>query len=562
MKNILKLSLIGLVFLLVGACENTELEELLDNPNSVTPENAEIDLVFNNVMLQFENFIDESSDETMPYTRMMAMADGNQYNTQDAPTSFDFLWEVAYARLFPDIDLVIELGEERGATTHQGIAKIIRAYVAMTMVDLFGDIPYSEATRGVEFQNPAADSGQDIYVAALGLLEDAIEDLGKDAIYPTTDLFYESGSDADRRSNWIKVANSLIIRAHVTTKQAIGSAAVIEGVVNGGNFINEPAEDMAFHYGLTRATPDSRHPYYTDGYDFDGMGVYLSNQYMWFFFGEKETEDPRLRYYFYRQDCDENGEDLFTLDCPTQPVPFHWASQGFIVPADGPWCTASLNEDGYGGYWGRDHGNDDGIPPDDFKRTAYGLYPAGGKFDNDACADVINMGTDGAGGQGVAPVIMSSYMHFYLAEAALTMNANVGSPRDLLEAGVRLSIETTMSFGALDDPGAFEPSDTQIEDYVAEVLAAYDAAGDDEGRLDVIMKEFHLALWGQGVDAYNNYRRTALPSGLQPTREPDSGDFPRLMWYPSDYVNLNSNATQRVITEQVFWDKLPAGAIR
>ena len=33
------------------------------------------------------------------------------------------------------------------------------------------------------------------------------------------------------------------------------------------------------------------------------------------------------------------------------------------------------------GYWGRDHGNDEGTPPDNFTRTASGVYPAGGSFD-------------------------------------------------------------------------------------------------------------------------------------------------------------------------------------
>ena len=32
------------------------------------------------------------------------------------------------------------------------------------------------------------------------------------------------------------------------------------------------------------------------------------------------------------------------------------------------------------------------------------------------------------------------------------------------------------------------------------------------------------------------------------------GDFPRLWPYPSDYVNLNANATQQLMTTKVFWD--------
>ena len=50
------------VLLAVSACELTELE-LQDNPNEVTPENAELDLLFNQAILDFTAFVDNVSDE-------------------------------------------------------------------------------------------------------------------------------------------------------------------------------------------------------------------------------------------------------------------------------------------------------------------------------------------------------------------------------------------------------------------------------------------------------------------------------------------------------------------
>jgi len=41
-----------------------------------------------------------------------------------------------------------------------------------------------------------------------------------------------------------------------------------------------------------------------------------------------------------------------------------------------------------------------------------------------------------------------------------------------------------------------------------------------------------------------------------------SSEFPRLFLYPNNYVTRNANADQREFTEQVFWDVLPAGALR
>ena len=87
-----------------------------------------------------------------------------------------------------------------------------------------------------------------------------------------------------------------------------------------------------------------------------------------------------------------------------------------------------------------------------------------------------------------------------------------------------------------------------VDNYSKSVLAAYDASAD---KLNIVVKEFRLALWGNGNEAWNAMRRTGKPMNakgaeLQWTREAGNGDFPRLFPYPSDYVNLNANATQPV----------------
>jgi hypothetical protein len=276
---------------------------------------------------------------------------------------------------------------------------------------------------------------------------------------------------------------------------------------------------------------------------------------MWTMFGEKETEDPRIRYYFFRQDCDEVGEDFFTLGCQAQPYPFHWPN-GF------PYCTASSDwgdpDQEYSGYWGRDHGDDSGIPPDGLKRTAVGVYPIGGKFDADNCASVSNSGIDGLKGAGINPLILASYVHFMIAEAKLA-GGDAGSARTSLEAGVRESIGKVIAFGAADADAAFVPTADQIEAYVAEVLAAYDAA-DSDGKLNVIMKEYWIASYGNGVEPLNGYRRTCKPTGMQLSLEANPGAFPRSLWYPASFVNRNENVDQKANLEvKVFWDANPAG---
>lgn len=197
MKNIFKLSFLALLALAMVGCDNLKLEELLDNPNEVTPDRAELDLVFNSAMENFGDFVDEVSDETMPYVRMVAMDDGDFYLNQDGPTSFDFMWGLAYADIIPDLNLIINNAEdpERGLTTYAGIAKVMKAYIMFTLTDLFGDVPYSEAFQGVTNPNPKLDDSEAVYTAAKELLESALVDFSNPKGSVGSDFIYDGSSE-------------------------------------------------------------------------------------------------------------------------------------------------------------------------------------------------------------------------------------------------------------------------------------------------------------------------------------------------------------------------------
>ncbi|MDF1695619.1 MAG: SusD/RagB family nutrient-binding outer membrane lipoprotein [Saprospiraceae bacterium] len=545
MKHINKLFIVLAVFF-ISSCSLTELD-LLDNPNAVTPENAETGLFFNSIQLDVKDFFMNVNDQGAYVSRQLAMTGGNVYENAFAATTFNFMWNTAYADLLPDLDQLIVLTEAEGSLVphYAGAAKILKGYVLMTLVDMFGDVPYSQAGQGVSNPSPTADSQADIYNAALALIDAGISDMGKDS--PSiggTDLFY--GGDA---GNWIKFANTLKVKWYLN----VGSGSNGNGsdiAAAGAGAITTADADFQFPFSSMRDIPDSRHWWYQDGYE-NGAGYYQSNYFMWSLAEEKGIVDPRIRYYFYRQDLSPVSEiDAFTLDCGQLTAPLHYGN-------DQPFCHVG------NGYWGRDHGNDDGIPPDDTRRSVAGVYPAGGLFDTDQGASSANAGTDGGLGAGIAPIMLSSFTHFMLAEAAVTRNTG-GDAAALLEEGVRQSIAKVMNFGSDQAAGTgLEPTAEEVDAYVANVMNSYAAAGSDDEKLNIIMKEYHIALWGNGLEAYNGYRRTTFPSNLQPTLQPTSGDFPRLMYYPADYLNLNANiSSQRALTDQAFWDTNGAGVIK
>jgi hypothetical protein len=111
-------------------------------------------------------------------------------------------------------------------------------------------------------------------------------------------------------------------------------------------------------------------------------------------------------------------------------------------------------------------------------------------------------------------------------------------------------------------PAAAVPSAARIDAYVNLVLGRYDRATTAAARMEIIQQEYYIALWGNGVDAFNNYRRTGRPGGMSFTVAQAGGNMIRSHYYPSVLVNLNKNITQKTIDKQVFWDNNPAGFIK
>jgi len=573
MKMLNKLSIFLLIALAWGisSCDQTKLTSLLDNPNTVTPDNASINDLYNKIQIDFDNFMTSNGGFTFPATmaRERHTTAGFTYNDFFGPSDFNFTWRVAYSGIFPDVQLVIDLAAEKGLDVHAGTVKIIKAYVMLTLVDIFGNVPFSEAGQGTDVISPVDDPGDQVYAAAGALLDEAIAQLsGTTAAPPRTDIFY--GGDV---SKWITLAKTMKLKIALTTRLVNSKAKdEINAVVSGGDLIDEASEDFQFQYSTNRVNPDARSPHYAEHYESDDGG-YMANYFMWLLQGEKldadenPVKDPRIRFYFYRQVSDALNQDLNTYSCIFSDLPDQSMKPQHYIDIDPrmPYCAL---EDGYSG---RDHLNGSGIPPDGPIRTVWGLYPAGGKFDDNSFSGVQNSGTDGGLGAGIDPLLLSSFVDFMRAEAALTLGTN-DDPRAMLESGINASMAKVFSFKSLvagdlarvlTDPvtgeqrtveESFVPSDSTVQAYVDFVLNEYDNAANDDEKLNIIMKEYLIALWGNGIEAYNNYRRTGKPDKIQPTLEPASGAFARSAFLPAVHVDFNANATQKAVTDKVFWD--------
>jgi hypothetical protein len=95
------------------------------------------------------------------------------------------------------------------------------------------------------------------------------------------------------------------------------------------------------------------------------------------------------------------------------------------------------------------------------------------------------------------------------AEAALD-GYSTENARDMLETAISTSINSVISYsngwgetGDFDGNGVgAEPSTRAIDNYIQYVLDAYDAAADNEAKMNIIVKEHRLASFSNGIELY------------------------------------------------------------
>ena len=553
MKNLNKISI--LLILLLGltftSCETTDLD-LINDPNQITVDNGNLDRYMVAIQVDFARFADAMGTNGARLTRIEQMGAVN-YVTAFEPVQTNFEWRLAYVNMFSDMKNATALAESTGERgNHIAVMEILKAYTLLTLVDYFGPVPNSEATNLTDFPAPTVDAGNLVYESALTMLDSAISRLGLLGNLGLTNDFYYN-NDFDK---WKKLANTLKMQAFLNQRlynpSAVGAFNSIAS--NPNNFISSTADDFQFEYdALINDQIDARAPGYQSDYTAGGVTSYRSD---WLMNKMLKDNDPRRRYYFFRQnECtpgalgingEECGTDPERLFCSTQPRPVHY-------PGSMVFCSVD------NGYWGRDHGFGGGIPPDTFKRTARGVYPVAGNFDDNRFSSV-GIG-QGGGGAGITPIYLASWSHLMLAEMAL--NGGSGDAGSFLRDAMSISIDKVMSFGSKDpdaDLSTYAPSDATVSDYINDKIGVFNSVSPEE-RMNILGQQHFVAHYGNGTNSYNFYRRTGYPNTLQFTVDPNPGKFVRSFFYPADEANTNQNIAQKANVDlQVFWDTNPPSA--
>ncbi|SEK98208.1 SusD/RagB family nutrient-binding outer membrane lipoprotein [Parapedobacter koreensis] len=535
-KNLSTYLGILLVGIFTASCE--KFVDINDDPNNPTTPTLSLLLPATQLSLA-GNFGGSSASNGLnggstSVSQQFASGPLNRWNQTGG--SFSSSWSGFYTGTIPDLETIIRVGTEQGEWGYVAIAKLQKAYLYSIMVDVWGDIPYSQA--GGEFPNPVFDNGADIYESLFSVIDEALADIDKGfSVSSSADLFFQGSAE-----KWSRMGKSLKLKMlnQIRLVDPARAAAGIKALIaEADELIADNSQDFTFQYGTTIA-PNTRHPWFVSWYN-TGRGGYVS---MPLIDRLKAQDDPRLRYYIFRMD----------------------ETRGLANSTNGE------------GYYGRYPGDGTASPADLNTRAIVGIYPAAGLYDNGMIPSLttenIYLNNDGAvtgttsnsfkvalftngdgTGGGILPLLTNFMVKFIRAEAALTLNTGEDVKQllmDGVEAHLMLVNTVSTSNGGQAIPAA------NITGFANRIGEQFDAA-DAVGKMELLMMQKWIALYGNGVEAYNDYRRTGLPE-LEELLAP-LDEFPMRFYYSE--TELTSNETVIAIRDEfqrkqqftpVFWD--------
>ncbi len=246
----LRATALSLFVLLFGACTN-DFEEINTNPNGPTAVQPE--LLFRQVIYGYGNDMGrEGFTAGALLGQHLAMTDFNLFDRHDlsSPQEGGDPWPILYTAL-RDNESVLELSRTSpAAAVYEGPALVMKAYLTMTLTDLFGDVPYSEAfnARRNEITRPAYDSQESIYVTPGGILDNleravAVMDAYSGVVTLGGDLLY--GGDLE---GWVRFANSLRIKALMRIADRNDPSGAIQQLVDEGRMLTTNAQNATFQF--------------------------------------------------------------------------------------------------------------------------------------------------------------------------------------------------------------------------------------------------------------------------------------------------------------------------
>jgi hypothetical protein len=390
------------------------------------------------------------------------------------------------------------------------------------LTDYYGNIPYTEALKGISDQiyTPAYDQQQAIYNDLLKELEEATAALTplvstnrNDQAFAAADLFYEGDI-----AKWKKFGYSLMLRLamRISNVDLAKANEFVAKAVAGGVF--ESNDDNAWvgmaigpsewtnQNGISRAfaTGDGGQPTTLSARLIDELKGPLA--------GDVSDDDPRLQ--IFSRGINGNNDPLIQRGLP------NGLDQGMVNDMEGVPDNPGVNVS------------------QTFSQMNLEL------LDDDD------------------PYLLMHYAEsqFLLAEAAVRGigNVNAADAETYYENGVRAAMQMYTPFDQIDN--TLEVDDSDVDDYLA--ARPFKTGGTEAEKLEQIGTQMWLSKFLSWWEAWADWRRTQYPV-LVPVNYPGNvtgGQIPRKLRIPNQEIAVNTENYEAGATlpdeptTKVWWD--------
>lgn len=170
------------------------------------------------------------------------------------------IWNNCYDNNY-DYQIIQTKAAQAGAGFYEGIARIMKAQNFQILVDVYGNVPYTEALKGSTNPTPKYDKGIDIYKALFRQI-DAGLDLINAAVVTTSNANKNIATNdimfGGNKANWNKFGNTLKLRMliHCYAVAGIDKAAELAIInTNGNGFLTADASVNPGYSGNDKPNP-------------------------------------------------------------------------------------------------------------------------------------------------------------------------------------------------------------------------------------------------------------------------------------------------------------------
>lgn len=414
------------------------------------------------------------------------------------------------------VDFIERSSTDPERVNYKSMGRIIRAYLAHQLTDLYGDVPYSEAAKGYTNQvyAPKYDKQQDIYNDMFKEIEEAILAFDNSKLKPVnSDVVYKGDLE-----KWKRFGYSLMLRLglRIMKADAVKGKAMIEKAVAGGLLRNSD-DNFMVKYLPNSSTGGTTNP--------------TSNGQPHIFI--RYPDNYRLTHPFIQQ--------LRVTQDPRMPVIA-------MLPASRTTYGAGSKDTAVQKGW----------PP-------FGDRNMASPYSSISSADrlIYSTANNATFGKYDAPYIHLSYAQVQLQLAECVVRGiitSTTSAKDYYENGVKAAMDELKHFGS---EGVIPTS--RVTTYLTR--NPYNPAT-TEAALEMINTQYWIETFSNWYETFANMRRSGYPkvyeSLLPVTAHPANlnAQMPRRLTYMAAEIASNPNV-QEVFQRQgpdltstrVWWDK-------